>query len=85
MIDFAEFVRGAWSLHARSLPMFGEIGVRDPGAPCRDFVPGEPVGRCDTDGHYMCRECVHGRFCETCDQIEARCECPVDDEPEQAR
>jgi hypothetical protein len=60
----------------------GDPGVRDPDAPCSEFEPGDPDGRCETDGHYMCRECVHGKFCETCDEIEARCECPVDDEPE---
>jgi hypothetical protein len=34
---------------------------RDLDLPCpsRDFEPGEPQGRCMTDGHYMCRECVH--------------------------
>jgi len=34
---------------------------RDVDYPCpsRDFEPGEPRGDCDTDGHYMCRECVH--------------------------
>jgi hypothetical protein len=60
----------------------GDPGVRDPDAPCTEFEPGEPAGRCETDGHYMCRECVHGRFCETCEQIEARCECPDDEQPE---
>jgi hypothetical protein len=59
----------------------GDVGLRDPAAPCTEFEPGEPDGRCETDGHYMCRECIHGKFCETCDQIEAQCECPVDDEP----
>lgn len=44
----------------------GTPGVRDADAPCEDF---EPVGRafedapgegnCETDGHYLCRECVH--------------------------
>jgi hypothetical protein len=60
----------------------GDPGVRDPDAPCAEFEPGEPAGRCDTDGHYMCRECVHGHFCETCGEIDTRCECPVDDVPE---
>jgi hypothetical protein len=60
----------------------GDPGVRDPDAPCTEFEPGEPAGRCETDGHYMCRECVHGRFCETCGEIDARCECPDDEQPE---
>lgn len=44
----------------------GEPGIRDVDAPCDDFVPaGKPWqdaagdGACDTDGHYVCRECVH--------------------------
>jgi len=29
-------------------------------APCDVFTPGEPGhGECDTDGHYLCVECVH--------------------------
>jgi hypothetical protein len=36
---------------------------RDPDAPCPSdaFEPGAPSGDCDTDGHYMCSECVHCR------------------------
>lgn len=34
---------------------------RDHDAPCpsRAFEPGAPDGDCDTDGHYMCAECVY--------------------------
>lgn len=34
---------------------------RDPDLPCPsdDFEPGTPEGECETDGHYMCRECVN--------------------------
>jgi hypothetical protein len=34
---------------------------RDVDHPCPsdDFSPGTPDGHCETDGHYMCRECVH--------------------------
>jgi hypothetical protein len=34
---------------------------RDLDFPCpsEDFSPGKPNGDCDTDGHYMCRECVN--------------------------
>lgn len=45
---------------------FGHPGVRDPEFPCAGFEPGEPAAVpfagvvCMTDGHYMCRECVHG-------------------------
>jgi hypothetical protein len=38
----------------------GTAGVRDVDAPCTAFAPGEPSGTgCITDGHYLCRECVH--------------------------
>lgn len=44
----------------------GTPGVRDVDAPCEDYQPaGAPwkdapgTGGCDTDGHYLCRECVH--------------------------
>jgi hypothetical protein len=37
----------------------GAPGVRDPDSPCVGFVPGVPEGSwCETDGHYLCRECV---------------------------
>ena len=49
-------------VNGRSL--MGTPGVRDPDAACEAFDPaGEPFeeasgdGRCDTDGHYLCREC----------------------------
>jgi hypothetical protein len=44
----------------------GTAGVRDVDAPCDEFQPvGSPYvlseggGTCDTDGHYICSECVH--------------------------
>jgi hypothetical protein len=38
----------------------GEPGIRDVDAPCEEFEPGEPGrGDCQTDGHYMCSECIH--------------------------
>ncbi len=38
----------------------GEPGVRDVDAPCDVFEPGESGhGPCETDGHYLCVECVH--------------------------
>lgn len=61
----------------------GEPGIRDVDAPCSGFIPsGKPwedadgSGSCETDGHYLCRECWHisGRAlrrrqdrCEDCD------------------
>ena len=53
-------------LHDGSRLPDGEPGVRDVDAPCDVFEPvGAPyqyskgTGECDTDGHYLCRECVH--------------------------
>lgn len=63
----------------KRLRLFGLAGVRDPDHPCDDFSPGDPRGRCMTDGHYMCRECEHADLCEGCGHIEARCECPPED------
>jgi hypothetical protein len=57
---------------------FGAPGVRDPEAPCEEFVPGTPDGNCGTDGHYMCHECEHAQLCEDCGQSDARCECEGD-------
>jgi hypothetical protein len=39
----------------------GVRGIRDPDCPCTEFLPGPPdrFGNCETDGHYMCRECSH--------------------------
>lgn len=47
------------AVNGRSI--LGSPGVRDPDAPCSAFHPGEPLedGDCDTDGHYLCRECRH--------------------------
>ena len=44
----------------------GEPGIRDIDAPCESFEPAgapnqfaEGNGTCETDGHYICSECVH--------------------------
>lgn len=44
----------------------GTPGVRDADAPCesfdpagKDFEDAPGRGTCETDGHYICRECVH--------------------------
>ncbi len=58
------------------LQVVGVRGVRDPDSPCDTFEPGEPAGDCQTDGHYMCHECELAKLCETCRQIDDRCECP---------
>lgn len=38
-----------------------DVPSRDLDYPCpsRAFRPGSPAGDCDTDGHYMCRECAN--------------------------
>lgn len=44
----------------------GEPGIRDIDAPCEAFEPAgaafdmaNGTGDCQTDGHYICSECVH--------------------------
>lgn len=27
--------------------------------PSKDYKKGTPNGNCDSDGHYMCNECIH--------------------------
>jgi hypothetical protein len=36
---------------------FGADGVRDPDYPCEHFRNGTPAGECESDGHYLCKEC----------------------------
>jgi hypothetical protein len=52
--------RAWWELveQANGRLYLGQDGVRDPDFPCVEFVRGAPNGWCDTDGHYMCRECT---------------------------
>ena len=33
--------------------------IRDVDHPCGQFVRGDNAGDCQSDGHYMCKECVH--------------------------
>ncbi len=63
-------------LEANGRSYVGAPGVRDPDSECDAFDPGEPAGDCQTDGHYLCGECVRReRGCPLCRQTEARCEC----------
>ena len=39
----------------------GDDGVRDPEYPCHEFKRGIPDGLCDSDGHYLCNECIYKR------------------------
>lgn len=62
---------------------FGADGVRDPDAPCESFRSGAPgsrigrIGRCETDGHYLCDECVERATCPGgCGKRPSHCECP---------
>ena len=58
---------------------FGAAGVRDPDYRCSAFEPGDPRpnGECQTDGHYMCDECIHRDTCEHgCGKRVNNCECP---------
>jgi len=57
-------------------------GIRDPSAPCTAFVTGDPAGTCQTDGHYICDECIERATCSGCGERPSRCECPV--EPDEA-
>lgn len=67
-LDFLllEHVRAKLVLWMESLkPELGTPGVRDPDAPCEGFDPNKSTrnlllrGTCDTDGHYLCHECIH--------------------------
>jgi len=42
---------------ASERPPDGMPKVRDVDNPCHKFVPGDPAGDCDGDGHYLCAEC----------------------------
>lgn len=55
----------------------GQRGVRDPEFPCEGFEPGKPTisGRCETDGHYVCDECVERATCGGCGKRPTQCEC----------
>lgn len=54
-------------------------GVRDPDAPCVEFRLGRPDGTCETDGHYICDECIHRATCDGCGKRPAHCECPTEE------
>lgn len=56
----------------------GTPGMRDPGLPCAGFDPGEPEANaiCETDGHYLCDECVGRASCECgCGNRPSQCAC----------
>lgn len=70
MNTFVETASPAWRELLREVnggrPIDGVPGMRDPDAVCVDFDPIDDRGtyaagdgRCDTDGHYLCRECRH--------------------------
>jgi hypothetical protein len=57
---------------------FGQDGVRDPDAPCTAFHNGKPAGLCETDGHYLCDECMERASCSGCGRRPMSCECDFD-------
>ncbi len=59
--------------------VLGARGVRDPDAPCTAFEPGEPAGDCQTDGHYLCDECVHRAARCTCGGMYHTNDCPYEE------
>jgi len=62
----------------------GDKGVRDPECPCVDFDPSPPqlgdFRECQSDGHYLCKECKHYMgekttvFTETADTVGEYCD-----------
>jgi hypothetical protein len=40
-------------------PLDNMVGVRDPDFPCEQYCPGNPTGDCETDGPYLCHQCVN--------------------------
>jgi len=44
------------------MPQVGTPGIRDINHPCEVFAYGDPKGDCETDGHYMCKECRHRKW-----------------------
>ena len=44
-------------------PPHGVPGMRDPEMPCTAFAPRPALstdwGNCESDGHYLCKECAH--------------------------
>ena len=52
--------------------------IRDPNAPCESFRLGapEPHATCQTDGHYVCDDCVSRASCARgCGKRPSQCEC----------
>jgi hypothetical protein len=51
-------------LNQLRLPV-GVPGNRDPDSPCPAYAPVKPLpfqyyrNDCQTDGHYLCKECIH--------------------------
>ncbi len=60
LVDFSTELRA---------PYLGQNGLRDPSSPCEYFLSGVPSGgRCEGDGHYLCRKCVRRKTCIECDR-----------------
>jgi hypothetical protein len=46
-----------WQAWGDTKCVVGEPGVRDTLHPCEFFQYGPATGDCESDGHYMCKEC----------------------------
>jgi hypothetical protein len=61
--------RAAWERASRAATIAGalsphcaptdRVDPRDPNHPCAEYTAGEPDGRCESDGHYLCAGCIH--------------------------
>lgn len=75
----------AWRVmetYANGRTALGMDGIRDPDFPCDSFRRGSPLppgapGACETDGHYLCDECVERATCAGCGRrpMDGHCEC----------
>ncbi len=58
----ALFAYRRWAIPGQKKPV-GVPGNRDPDSPCTAYEPTKPSldawGDCQTDGHYLCKECCH--------------------------
>lgn len=61
------FAYRRWAIPSKEIPM-GVPGIRDPNNLCNAFTPiprnfkGDYWDTCNTDGHYMCDECIHKKI-----------------------
>jgi hypothetical protein len=83
MAELAEAEAAVERARAKLLVVKGPThidGIRDPDAPCASFRTGTPEGDCETDGHYVCDDCVHRATCDGCGKRPSHCECQPPEE-----